>query len=62
MGHYITKTAEDALSNAFQAGYESANEGSKNVSWHFIESVLTEMAHDGSSGDSFERSIERRTQ
>lgn len=43
----MSKAAEDELSDAFYIDFESANEGSKTVSFHFLEQVLVDMAQNG---------------
>lgn len=58
----MTKAAEKALSDAFQVVFESAKNGLKNASYHFLKSILTEMAQNGGLDDVFDRNIERWTQ
>lgn len=55
----LINVAEEALSYAFQTGYEEANDGFKNVSIYFVETVLPEMTHLGTLDVMFERSIEK---
>lgn len=54
-----TSAEKQALHDALQIGYESANAGLKNISYHFAESVLTEMAHRGALGEILDRNIKR---
>lgn len=54
-----TRAVEESLSNAFQANHESTNTGLKTVSYYFVESVLTEMGHNGVLDEALVRNIER---
>lgn len=54
----LTKATEEVLSDAFQAGFESLNRELKNTYYIFIDTMLTEMAYNGSLDDLLGRSIE----
>lgn len=59
MNKIFSKAAEDALSDAFQVGFESTRDGLENVSFRFVESVLTDMALKRALDDMFDRSIKK---
>lgn len=52
---------EQALSNAFYIDYKFTNARLKNTSYHFVKTVLTEMAHRRAQDEVFDRNIERWT-
>lgn len=54
----VAKASEEALSQAFQISYESANVELENTSYHFVKSVLTEMAHKGALDEVFDQYLE----
>lgn len=41
----VMRAAEEALSDASQIGFESANAGLESISYRFVEGLLTEMAY-----------------
>lgn len=43
----MIRAAEEALSEGFHIGFESANACLKNNSFYFVESVMTKTAHNG---------------
>lgn len=55
----IPRVAEKSLSDAFHIDFESANDESKNASFHFVKRVLTKMAHNGAIEEVFDCNIER---
>lgn len=57
----MTRSAELALSDAFQIGFASANVELKNTFNHYVESALTETAYRGALAEAFDRNTERRT-
>lgn len=57
----LIKVAEDAISYAFQAGYEEANEGLKKSPFYFVETILIGTVHWGTLDDMFKRSTKKWT-
>lgn len=57
----IMRAEKDVLFNAFQIWYEEANDALMNASVHFVEMILSKMAHRGASDDMSERNIEELT-
>lgn len=51
------KLTDDALSDAIFGGSQEAITGLNNVSYYFLEDVLTEMAPAASSDDTVERNL-----
>lgn len=58
----MTRATEEVCSDAFLVRFDSANDGLKNSLYHFVESILTEMAQKGALDEVFDRSIECWTQ
>lgn len=52
-------TADDALSEPFQVGFESTMNGFKFSSFQLLESLLTESAHKAALEEIFKRTMER---
>lgn len=59
---YMIKAAEGAFSEDIRLSFESADKSCKHASFHFMKTVSTEMACNGSPNDLYERYIEHRTQ
>lgn len=62
MSESLYMAAEEALSDAFQTGLDSANEGLKTSSYHFMEAVFIELMQKVSLDELFNRNIDRWTQ
>lgn len=58
----MRRVAEQALSDALQISYKSANARLANTLYQFVESVLTQMTHKGAKDELFDICIERWTQ
>lgn len=59
MTESLHHAAEEALSDVFQTGFDSAKDGLKPSSHHFIEAVFTELMHKGSLDELFDLNIDR---
>lgn len=62
MDKYMLKAAPDALSNAFQIDFESANDALKKSYSHFAESMFTALALKPALDDKLDRNIEKWAQ
>lgn len=58
----VPEAAEEALSYAYQIGFESANNELKTASLHFVECDLLEMAQNGAFDEVLDRTIGHWTQ
>lgn len=62
MCKHLLKAAEDALLDVFRIGLESTNNGLRNASFHFVDSVLTDLGLKTALDDKLDRNIEKRAQ
>lgn len=56
---FLSQIAEKALSDAFLANSDVANDGLRTSTYHFLMGILMEMAATGGSDEIFDCHIER---
>lgn len=55
---FLLEAAEGALLDAFEIGFQSANDGLENTPFSFVESVLAALALKGALSDTLDRTSE----